>query len=116
SLHNYLNIAQQVALEKLAPTEINVDGLHFQLRYQSTGEPPILSIELRNAFGVLDTPRVNNGKTAVLMQLLSPDLTELHTTSDLRGFWTAVYPGLKQDLVRKYPALQWPNPVLASKD
>lgn len=116
SLHNYLNAEQQVALERLAPTEFNVDGLQVQLRYQSTGEPPILSIELRHALSILDTPRVNNGKTAVLMQLLSPDLTELHTTSDLRGFWTAVYPGLKRNLVRKYPALQWPNPALASKD
>lgn len=115
TLRDYLDTEKQIALEKLAPEKLEVTAtIQIKPLYQSTGEPPKLPIELIHAFALQDTPRINEGKTPVLLHLLSPDLTLIHTTTDLRGFWSDVYPGLKEELKRKYSVLEWPDQVLVS--
>jgi ATP-dependent helicase HrpB len=101
---------KQQALEKLAPKRIEVpSGSKIPLQYFANGSPPVLSVRLQEVFGMQDTPRVNNGKTAVLMHLLSPGYKPVQVTGDLRSFWDNTYFEVKKELQRRYPKHAWPD-------
>ena len=62
---------QQRQLNELAPTHITVpSGSHIRLDYSHF--PPVLAVRLQEMFGLMDTPRIAQGKVAVLLHLLSP--------------------------------------------
>ena len=61
-----------------------------------------------------DTPRINDGRTAILMELLSPGFKPVQLTKDLRSFWQGTYFEVKKELKRRYPKHYWPdNPLEA---
>ena len=62
-----------------------------------------------------DTPRVDDGKVAVLMELLSPGFKPVQLTSDLRSFWQTTYFEVRKDLRRRYPKHDWPDNPLESE-
>ena len=65
-------------------------------------------------FGLLDTPRVDDGRIPVLMDLLSPGYKSVQLTSDLRSFWADAYFEVRKELRRRYPKHSWPdNPAEA---
>jgi len=101
---------KQQALDKLAPKKIEVpSGSKINLQYFPNGSAPVLSVRLQEVFGLPDTPRINNGKTAVLMHLLSPGYKPVQVTSDLRSFWDNTYFEVKKELQRRYPKHSWPE-------
>ncbi|MEQ8472344.1 MAG: ATP-dependent helicase HrpB [Marinoscillum sp.] len=109
-LQHSLDYDQQQLLNKLAPTKIEVpSGSQITLLYRDNGEPPFLSVRLQECFGLADTPKINNGKTAVLMQLLSPGFKPVQITGDLKSFWNNAYFEVKKDLKRRYPKHHWPE-------
>ncbi len=72
-LHYSLPVELQQKLDELAPLRIEVpSGSNIKLEYQSNGSAPVLAVRLQECFGLLETPRINNGKNPVLMHLLSP--------------------------------------------
>jgi len=100
----------QQKLDELAPLKITVpSGSSIKLLYRDNGEPPLLSVRLQECFGLEGTPKVNEGKTAVLMQLLSPGFKPVQITADLRSFWNDAYFEVKKDLKRRYPKHHWPD-------
>lgn len=103
----------QEKLKKLAPTKIEVpSGSMIKLNYQSNGSSPILAVRLQECFGLTETPKVNNGKTDVLMHLLSPGFKIVQITSDLKSFWNTGYFDVRKDLRMKYKRHYWPeNPL-----
>jgi ATP-dependent helicase HrpB len=109
-LFHSLNYEQQQALDKLAPQKIEVpSGSKINIQYLANGETPVLSVRLQEVFGLSDTPTVNNGKTAVVMHLLSPGYKPVQVTSDLRSFWNNTYFEVKKELKRRYPKHAWPD-------
>ncbi len=63
---------------------------------------------------MLDTPRVDDGRRAVLMELLSPGYKPVQLTSDLRSFWNGTYFEVRKERRRRYPKHSWPdNPLQA---
>ena len=65
-------------------------------------------------FGMTDTPRVDDGKRPILMELLSPGFKPVQLTSDLHSFWTNTYFEVRKELRRRYPKHSWPdNPLEA---
>jgi ATP-dependent helicase HrpB len=56
-----------------------------------------------------DTPKVNDGKVALVMHLLSPGFKPVQVTSDLRNFWDNTYFEVKKELKRRYPKHAWPD-------
>lgn len=101
---------QQQQLEKLAPEKMLVpSGSSIRLQYQADGSAPILAVRLQEMFGQLDTPTVNEGRTPVLVHLLSPAFRPAQVTQDLRSFWQHTYAEVRKDLRGRYPKHSWPE-------
>ncbi|WP_186757773.1 ATP-dependent helicase HrpB [Echinicola salinicaeni] len=112
-LQHNLSFDQQQLLEHLAPERLEVpSGSKIKINYQKDGESPILAVRLQEVFGLLDTPKLNDGKMGVLMHLLSPGFKPVQVTSDLRSFWENTYFEVKKEMKRRYPKHYWPdNPL-----
>jgi ATP-dependent helicase HrpB len=108
--HVLLNPLQQSLLNKLAPQDIQVpSGSKIKLQYQNNGSAPVLAVRLQEMFGLADTPMVNNGRTPVLMHLLSPGYKPVQVTADLKSFWNNTYFEVRKELRARYPKHVWPD-------
>lgn len=102
------------ALDRLAPTHLTVpSGSQVRLDYAPDGSPPVLAVKLQEMFGQTDTPTVNEGRTPVLLHLLSPARRPVQVTSDLRSFWASSYFEVRKDLRGRYPKHPWPDDPLS---
>ena len=96
-------------LERLAPTHLDVPtGSRIRLQYQP-GQAPSLEVKLQEMFGCLDTPAVNEGRSKVVLHLLSPGQRPIAVTADLAGFWARGYLDVKKDMKGRYPRHPWPD-------
>lgn len=104
-----LEYRQRVALDELAPTHLTVpSGSRVRLDYRQ-GDCPVLAVKLQELFGLVDTPRVADGRVPVLLHLLSPGGKPLQVTSDLRNFWNSTYAEVKKEMKGRYPKHPWPD-------
>ena len=110
-----LTYEQQVSVDKLAPTHIQVPtGSRIRVDYRQGAEAPVLSVRLQECFGLTSTPCVDAGKRPVLMELLSPGFKPVQLTQDLANFWQSTYFEVRKELRRRYPKHYWPdNPLEA---
>jgi ATP-dependent helicase HrpB len=110
ALHYHLSPDKQATLERLAPTRIKVpSGSNVKINYLPDGSAPVLAVRLQEMFGMADTPTVNDGKTPILLHLLSPGFKPVQVTSDLRSFWDNTYFEVKKELKNRYPKHVWPE-------
>lgn len=114
-LWSLLSYDRQQAVDRLAPTHIAVPtGSRIRLEYRQGADAPVLRVRLQECFGLTDTPKVDNGKRPVLMELLSPGYKPVQLTSDLASFWSGTYFEVRKELRRRYPKHHWPdNPLEA---
>lgn len=97
-------------LEIIAPEKISVpSGFDIPLQYFNDGRDPVLSVRLQEMFGLLDTPTVNQGRTKVLLHLLSPGYKPVQVTQDLKSFWQNIYPEVRKELRVRYQKHSWPE-------
>jgi ATP-dependent helicase HrpB len=95
-------------LDTLAPDRIVMPtGSKIQVHYE--GDEPSCHVRLQECFGMKITPTVNNGKTPVVMTLLSPAMRPCAVTKDLQGFWANAYSLVRKDLRGRYPKHYWPE-------
>ena len=114
--YQQLSYEQQQLLDKLAPAKIKVPtGSEISLEYRKDNEPPILAVRIQEVFGLADTPSINEGKTSVLMHLLSPGFKPVQVTGDLRNFWDNTYFEVRKELKRRYPKHAWPDDPWAAQ-
>ena len=115
ALWSLLTYEQQQEVDRLAPTHAVVPtGSKIRLDYRQGAEYPVLSVRLQECFGLTDTPRVDDGRRPVLMELLSPGFKPVQLTQDLRSFWNNAYFEVRKELRRRYPKHYWPeNPLEA---
>ena len=117
-LHNILlaqlSWEQQRRLDQLVPTHITVPS-GSRIRVDYTHFPPVLAVRLQEMFGLADTPRIAEGRIAVLLHLLSPAQRPVQITQDLAGFWQTSYHDVKKDLKGRYPKHHWPDNPLAAQ-
>ena len=113
-LLSLLSWDQQKELDQQLPTHITVpSGSRIRLDYSQ--HPPVLPVRLQEMFGLADTPRIANGKIAVLLHLLSPAQRPVQITQDLAGFWQSSYHDVKKDLKGRYPKHHWPDDPMAAQ-
>ena len=114
-LTSSLDYEMQKELDRLAPKTLSVpSGSKISIEYQENGDTPRLSVRLQELFGLLETPKVNDGKIPVLIEMLSPGFKPVQLTQDLKSFWTNGYFQVKKELKRRYPKHEWPDdPVSA---
>lgn len=110
ALWGLLAYEQQLIVERLAPADIVMpSGRRVKLEYRQGAELPILRVRLQECFGMTDTPRIDDGKRPVLIELLSPGFKPVQLTSDLHSFWTNTYHEVRKELKRRYPKHAWPE-------
>jgi ATP-dependent helicase HrpB len=109
-LRAQLTPRQLAQLDLLAPTHVDVpSGSRIRLNYSADGALPVLAVKLQEMFGLADTPTVNNGRTRVLLHLLSPAQRPIQVTQDLRSFWQNAYPEVRKELRGRYNKHPWPE-------
>ena len=104
-------------LERIAPARLKLpSGRISRIRYE-TGKPPWVASRLQDFFGMMESPRVANGKVPLVVHLLAPNQRPVQMTTDLAGFWERLYPQLRRELGRRYPRHAWPeNPACTLKN
>lgn len=114
-LYHTLPYAQQLALENLAPSHLEVpSGSQIRIQYHAEATPPVLAVRLQELFGLRQTPRVNDGQTPLVIHLLSPGFKPVQVTTDLESFWGTTYFEVRKELKRRYPKHAWPDDPLAA--
>jgi ATP-dependent helicase HrpB len=109
-LQSSLSWELQQRLDKLAPLSLEVPtGSSIRLEYRADGSAPILAVRLQEMFGLLETPEINEGRTRVLLHLLSPGYRPVQVTQDLHSFWQNTYAAVRKDLRGRYPKHHWPE-------
>ncbi|MBX2896041.1 MAG: ATP-dependent helicase HrpB [Cyclobacteriaceae bacterium] len=100
----------QPKAEKLAPVRLLVpSGSQIKLTYYNHGAAPVMEVRLQEMFGLLETPTINEGRTKILLHLLSPGYKPVQVTQDLKSFWQTTYHEVRKELRMRYPRHHWPD-------
>ena len=100
---------QRALVQRLAPTHLALPRRgRVQIRYE-LDRPPWIASRMQDFFGLARAPTVGDGKTPLVLHLLAPNQRPVQVTQDLPGFWVKHYPGLRKQLMRKYPKHAWPE-------
>ncbi|WP_369978488.1 ATP-dependent helicase HrpB [Xanthomonas bundabergensis] len=114
ALKSLLPWDRRQALDRHAPTRITVPSgmerrIDYALDHDGQPLPPVLAVKLQELFGLADTPRIADGRVALVLHLLSPGGRPLQVTQDLRNFWSSTYPEVKKEMKGRYPRHPWPD-------
>ena len=103
-------------LDELVPERLEVPtGSKVRLDYpEDPAERVVLAVKLQECFGLLDTPRIVEGRIPVLMHLLSPAQRPLAVTDDLASFWVNAYPQVRAENRGRYSRHPWPDDPLTA--
>jgi ATP-dependent helicase HrpB len=107
--------SQRAALDRLAPTHLEVpSGSRIAVDY---GEPaaPVLAVKLQEVFGWTSTPLLADGRVPLTLHLLSPAQRPVQVTRDLAGFWKSSYFAVRKELRGRYPRHPWPEDPLTAE-
>lgn len=97
-------------LDTIAPRQLPVpSGSMINLHYFSDGQAPVMEVRLQEMFGLLETPTVNEGRTKIMLHLLSPGYKPVQVTQDLKSFWQTTYHEVRKELRMRYPKHHWPE-------
>jgi ATP-dependent helicase HrpB len=97
------------ALEHHAPESFTLPtGKSATIQY-AFGKAPFVEVYLQDLFGRDEGPRVGVAREPLVLHLTAPSGRPVQVTSDLAGFWDRHYPGIRKELMRKYPRHQWPE-------
>jgi ATP-dependent helicase HrpB len=95
-------------LEKEAPTHFTAPtGSAIPIDYAEEG--PKLAIRVQELFGLDRHPAIANGKTPLIIELLSPAHRPVQVTRDLPSFWRGSYAAVKAEMRGRYPRHPWPD-------
>ena len=70
---------------------------------------PVLAVRVQECFGWAATPRIVEGRVAVLLHLLSPARRPVAVTDDLASFWEQGSPQVRAEMRGRYPKHAWPE-------
>lgn len=104
-----MNGATRARLEQLAPRRIPLpSGRELAVHYEHD-RPPWVESRLQDFFGMVEGPRLGGGTAPLVLHLLAPNQRPVQVTTDLKGFWERHYPGIRKELMRRYPRHSWPE-------
>jgi ATP-dependent helicase HrpB len=66
-------------------------------------------VRLQEVFGLMDSPRIVEGRVPVTLELLSPARRPVQVTRDLASFWARGYHEVRKELKGRYPKHYWPD-------
>lgn len=96
-------------IDQLAPLSITLPtGAQRKIDYREGGIT-VLPVKIQELYGLTDTPVINDGKSKLLLEMLSPASRPLQLTDDLASFWRNTYPELCKEMKGRYPKHYWPE-------
>jgi ATP-dependent helicase HrpB len=104
-----LSSAERRLLEEALPERVRLPGGRSVAVHYEPGKPPFIESRLQDFFGMADGPRLCGGALPLTLHLLAPNGRAVQVTSDLAGFWQRHYPGIRRELMRRYPRHSWPE-------
>jgi ATP-dependent helicase HrpB len=104
---SWLSGSQQGLLDKHAPERLTLSNGRTAKVVYDVGNPPYIALRIQQLYGVKATPRIAMGRVPILVHILAPSQRPVQITQDMAGFWREHYPGIKQQLQRKYPRHEW---------
>jgi ATP-dependent helicase HrpB len=104
---SWLSSAQQGFLDKHAPERLTLSNGRTAKVIYDVGKPPYIALRIQQLYGVKTTPRIAMARVPILVHILAPSQRPVQITQDMAGFWRDHYPGIKQQLQRKYPRHEW---------
>ena len=108
-IHAWLPTGLLPVLKKEAPERLAIAGTRtFRLYYPEQGTP-YFEARIQELFGVKSIPMIGFGHVQPLVHILAPNQRPVQITQDLAGFWLHHYPGIRQELKRRYPKHAWPE-------
>jgi ATP-dependent helicase HrpB len=104
-----LSPEQRRLLENETPERIALrGGRSVNVQYES-GRAPFVESRLQDFFGSARGPHILGGRVPLTLHLLAPNQRAVQVTTDLAGFWERHYPGIRRELMRRYPRHAWPE-------
>lgn len=104
-----LSGAERRLLDEAVPERVRLPGGRSVSVHYEPGKPPFIESRLQDFFGMADGPKLCGGRLPVTLHLLAPNARAVQVTSDLAGFWQRHYPGIRRELMRRYPRHAWPE-------
>jgi ATP-dependent helicase HrpB len=96
-------------IDTLAPISVKVpSGSNIHIDY-SDYEKPSMSVKIQEVFGLYETPKVLNNTIALQIHLLTPAMTPMQITYDLKSFWKNSYSEVRKEVRGKYKRHYWPE-------
>lgn len=95
-------------LDELAPERLEVPS-GSRVRVDYTADPPVLAVKVQEIFGWTTPPTLADGRSPILLHLLSPAQRPVAVTADLPSFWRNGWPQVRADLRGRYPKHAWPE-------
>ena len=94
-------------IDELAPERITLASTRSARVEYEEGKPPWVASYLQDFLGTKTSPHA--GRVPIVLHLLAPNKRAVQVTTDLPGFWERHYPGIRKELMRKYPRHAWPE-------
>ena len=108
-LLSLLSWDKQQLLDTMAPSSVKVpSGSNIHIDY-SDYEKPSMSVKIQEVFGLHETPKVLNNTLALQIHLLTPAMTPMQITYDLKSFWENSYAEVRKEVRGKYKRHYWPE-------
>lgn len=115
SLLTHLPSEIQELLRRSTPEYVALShGRRCQVHYEA-GRPAWIASRLQDFFGQTESPTILSGRQRLVVHLLAPNQRALQITEDLAGFWQTHYPGIRRQLMRRYPKHAWPEDGLTAR-
>lgn len=109
ALQRRLDWRQKQRLDSALPSHYTVPGgSRLPIRY-AEDSAPALAVRLQEMFGERESPRVAEGRVALVLELLSPAQRPLQITRDLAAFWQGAYRDVQKEMKGRYPKHVWPD-------
>ncbi|MBU60893.1 MAG: ATP-dependent helicase HrpB [Opitutae bacterium] len=107
-LREWLSREQRLALDQLAPEEINLPARKSpaRLRFDEDGEVT-LSATVQDLYDLESTPTIAAGRYLLRVEVLGPNRRPVQVTRDLSAFWKDSYLTIKNELACRYPKHEW---------
>ena len=108
-LDGQLDWATKQSLDQLAPEYLVLpSGRSCRIDY-GRYDQPVISAKLTEYYGWQQTPTINQGKTPLLLEMLSPASRPLQLTAELAAFWQGSYRDIQKEMKGRYPKHFWPE-------
>lgn len=104
-----LSWEMQQLLDTLAPPYVQVpSGSKIYINYSDENKP-FINVKIQEVFGLYETPKVFNNAIALQIHLLTPAMTPIQITYDLKSFWENSYAEVRKEVRGKYKRHYWPE-------